>query len=142
MKKIVEVGFGDYQLSRLIRIPQDKKYIGFDVVPSLLQPNTINREFRIVSSIYDMNEEGDLLVSKDVIQHWPNKEVNFFIKEVMPRFKYVLLTNDYNQGPRRDIKAGDFSFVDETMINPKELILDLPWMKKIQKKTYVIPKLP
>ena len=53
------------------------------------------------------HKQGDLLVVKDVIQHWPNKEVKFLIDNILPNFKYVLVTNDYHpSNSNSDIKFG------------------------------------
>ena len=106
IKKIVEVGFGDYSLAIKYNIPEGKKYIGFDVVESLMQKNTSFREFRLLKRIEDMKESGDLIIIKDVMQHWPNKEANYFMQTIVPRFKYALLTNDMTSGQQRDITFG------------------------------------
>lgn len=79
VKTIVEVGFGDFNLTGQILFNDNQIYTGYDVVESLKRPDTKNKFFKIISSVYDLKDiEGDLLISKDVQQHWPNKEVRFF----------------------------------------------------------------
>ena len=55
-----------------------------------------------------MNETGDLLIAKDVLHHYPNKEVQYFLETLVPRFKYVLIQNVATDGPQTDIKRGQF----------------------------------
>jgi hypothetical protein len=43
INKIVEIGFGDFQLTGLIIFEKDKRYIGYDVVKSLLRENKENK---------------------------------------------------------------------------------------------------
>ena len=91
IKTIVEIGFGDYGLASRYVIPKGKKYIGYEVVESLMQPNTTYREFRFIHSIHDIKEKGDLLICKDVLFHLPNREVKYFLDHVVPLFTYTLL---------------------------------------------------
>lgn len=95
INKIVEVGFGDFHLASTYRLREEKTWIGYDVVPSLLRPNEGNRLFKLMDDIYSFKEEGDLLIEKDVIQHWPTEAVEYFHEQIIPRFKYALITNDY-----------------------------------------------
>jgi hypothetical protein len=46
---------------------------------------------------------GDLLLIKDVLQHLSNACVHDFIRDVLPRFRYAIITNDvcnYEKWPR------------------------------------------
>jgi len=41
------------------------------------------------------------------MQHWPNSEVKYLIDNILPKFKYALLTNDMMGGNQRpDITPG------------------------------------
>ena len=55
-----------------------------------------------------MKESGDLILIKDVMQHWPNHIIDYFLKTIVPRFKYALLTNDMTNGTQADIGFGSF----------------------------------
>lgn len=59
-----------------------------------------------MNDIEDFDESGDLLIIKDVLMHWPNAKIKYFMENVVPRFKYVLLTSDYTIKPRKDIPYG------------------------------------
>lgn len=101
---IVDLGCGDWQIMRNISIPINKSYLGFDVVPSIVEANraeftTDNVHFYHTKSLrefVDLNVSGDLLVIKDVMQHWPHDEIQYFLENVLPRFKYALITNQYD----------------------------------------------
>ena len=86
IKKIVEIGFGDYSFARRLNIPEGKQYIGYEVTEALMQKNTSQREFRLIDGIHDMHESGDLLITKEVIHHWPNSEIKYYLETVVPQF--------------------------------------------------------
>lgn len=123
INKIVELGFGDFQLSGRLRIPASKTYHGFDVAKVLLRPNETNKFFSIITGIHDFNETGDLLLIKQVMQHWPNAEIKWFLDNIVPRFKYALLTNDPTTRPRGDIRYGRYSPVNMNDYHPKKEML-------------------
>lgn len=72
INKVVDIGFGDFQISGRIRFPKNKTYHGYDVVETNRRPNETNKFFSIIKGIRYFNDTGDLLLTKDVIQHWPN----------------------------------------------------------------------
>ncbi len=106
---IVDLGCGDWQFMQHISIPNNKSYLGVDVVPAVINANQAayaasNIRFLQVSDqaeLISKNISGDLLIIKDVLQHWPNSEIKYFLKNILPRFKYALITNRYEQY-RRD----------------------------------------
>ena len=94
IKTIIEVGFGDFNMTGSIHFFPNRQYIGYDVVPSLMKPNQTNKHFRLYSSVRELNETADLLICRQVMQHWPNSEIKYFMDEVVPKFKYALIGND------------------------------------------------
>jgi hypothetical protein len=59
---------------------------------------------------------GDLLILKDVIQHWSNADVKTFLPK-LSKFKYALITNGSHKGSNRtnlDDKVGGCRPVDLT----------------------------
>ena len=140
IKKIVEIGFGDYALASRYNIPEGKHYIGYDVVESLMQKNTSYREFRYIKDVHEMKESGDLLITKEVIHHWPNKEVDYYFKTIVPRFKYVLLQNGATDGPQTDIQFGQWRPLNLNSYEPKELVMETPPPE--HRRTYILPYYP
>ena len=92
-----------------------------------------------MSRIEDMKESGDLIIIKDVMQHWPNKEVDYFLKTIVPRFKYALLTNDMTNGTQGDITFGGYRLLNFDSLEPKELLFKSTIWNKY---TYIVPRLP
>lgn len=52
ISKIVEIGFGDYRLTSQIKLTVSQQYIGYDVDESLRQPDTENRQFKIIKNMF------------------------------------------------------------------------------------------
>lgn len=119
IKTIVDLGCGDWQLMEKIKVPRGKLYKGYDLVESVIEANKAkhaaeNIHFFKIENINDfINVKADLLVVKDVIQHWPNEQVKFFLQKVLPNFKYALITNDYEKNfGIKDIESGGFRPID------------------------------
>jgi hypothetical protein len=108
IKTIVEIGFGDWEMMQHILL-EHKSYIGFEVVQQIKRESTYNLEYRIVKGLREVNESGDLLIVRDVMQHWPTPEIDYFIDNILPNFRYALLTNDYApQQNNYDISPGGY----------------------------------
>ncbi len=105
---IVDIGCGDWQIMRNMTLPQGKSYVGYDVVENLIETNKQaytrdNVHFEHTLGLQDLaqkNVSGDLLIMKDVMQHWPIEEIQYFIKNILPRFKYAIITNQYEPNKR------------------------------------------
>lgn len=74
------------------------RYTGYDVWPGVLSHNARHFgsdtiEFRLMSDEVDF-APGDLLFSKDVLQHLPLADVRHFLARFKARFGLVLLIND------------------------------------------------
>ncbi len=112
---IVDFGCGDWRLMEHINVPANKTYKGFDVVQSVIDSNTKNYgksniQFYKINTFKDfLNEKADLIIVKDVLMHLPSKDVKFFIDNILPNFKYALITHAYEENkPNSDIEIGDF----------------------------------
>ena len=119
IQSVVDFGCGDWQSSKLIDW-DGIQYQGFDVVETIIEDN--KRQFsrpNIRFEIADVSAESlpsaDLLIIKEVLQHWPNEA----ILELLPSFesyKYVLLTNTVNPEGKlnnyEDINVGEARYLD------------------------------
>jgi hypothetical protein len=97
IKKVVDYGCGDWQFSRLINWGE-ATYTGLDIVDSVVQRNTTNYgsdsiSFQTIKPGESKLPKGDLLISKDVLQHLAEAEIQAFIRDVLPRYKFALITN-------------------------------------------------
>jgi len=95
---VVDAGCGDWQFSRLVDW-SGTRYRGFDIVPEVIERNRLafgseNVEFVVA----DVRTEGlpgaDLLVCKDVLQHWDVPSIRAFLARHLGRYRYALITND------------------------------------------------
>ncbi|TGM46657.1 class I SAM-dependent methyltransferase [Leptospira biflexa] len=112
---IVDLGCGDWRLMETMIIPEEKNYVGYDLVPSLMEQNTKkyskkNVNFVTIKQLSDIRHvSADLLIVKDVLHHWPTEHINYFLKEILPNYRYALITNDYNLfALNQDINFAEF----------------------------------
>ncbi len=118
IQTVVDLGCGDWQFSKLIDWGLIN-YTGFDVVESVIETNkkqyskeNINFQLMNENNIHSL-PKADLLIVKDVMQHWPQKNIEEFIP-LLKNYKFALLTNCITPQKKinRDIKMGEFRPLD------------------------------
>lgn len=105
ISKMLDFGCGDWQYMRTVKFPKGMEYTGVDVYDAIIdnhnkiyaQPNV--KFFKVSDDFLNELEnnvafKANLLVIKDVMQHWPNHVVFNFIKNILPNFDYALMIND------------------------------------------------
>jgi SAM-dependent methyltransferase len=95
IKSVVDLGCGDWQFSKLIDW-SGIDYTGIDVSGVVLA-NTkkyARPGVRFMQADGSRQElpQADLLIAKDVLQHWSNADVSKLIPK-LTKFKYALITN-------------------------------------------------
>jgi SAM-dependent methyltransferase len=95
---VVDAGCGDWQFSRLVDW-SDKRYVGVDIVPEVVVRDREafgreNVEFVVDDIRTAALPAADLLVCKDVLQHWDVGSVQAFLDRNLARYRYALVTND------------------------------------------------
>lgn len=119
IKTIVEIGCGDWEVMRHVDLT-GVDYVGFDVVPSMIQDNlakyrTSNVNFALADCIHDPLPKADLLLCKDVLNHIPNDGV-FKIIQKFTNYRHVLTTSDVEAATLSsnnwDIDLGDWRSID------------------------------
>ena len=118
IKSVVDLGCGDWQFSKLIDWT-GLNYIGIDVSDAVLNNTKLYSGDGI--SFFEMDAltgelpAADLLIMKDVIQHWSNVDILSFIPRLQ-RYKRALITNGFHPAglPRTnaDIATGGWRPVD------------------------------
>lgn len=100
IKSVIDYGCGDWGFSNHIDW-NGVEYIGMDCVDSVIKKNIQNFgsdkiKFKNSEIITD---DADLLIIKDVFQHWSNNEITEFLDDIIVfhSFKYILITNTSNQ---------------------------------------------
>jgi hypothetical protein len=72
-------------------------------------------DFRTMPTELENLPGGDLLLMKDVLQHFPNSDIFDFRARVFGKFKYCLLTNSFEKldtARNTDIEMGGFRCLD------------------------------
>ncbi|MEQ8767099.1 MAG: class I SAM-dependent methyltransferase [Planctomycetota bacterium] len=118
IRSVVDFGCGDWQFSQSIDW-SGLHYTGFDIVSSVIEENrarftTPGVEFRLFGGDFAELPDADLLIVKDVLQHWSNEAIHRFLP-VLSRYKYSLVTNCVNptgETENVDIEDGGFRYLD------------------------------
>jgi 2-polyprenyl-3-methyl-5-hydroxy-6-metoxy-1,4-benzoquinol methylase len=118
IKSVVDMGCGDWQFSQFIDWT-GIDYWGFDVVTSLIEAN--QKQFSLPTVRFQL-AAGDasdlpaanLLIAKDVLQHWSNDSVKAFLLN-LTKYDYCLITNCVNpngETTNDNIENGGFRYLD------------------------------
>jgi hypothetical protein len=105
---IVDLGCGDFYVGRaLLEFMPGTRYIGCDIVPSLIEHNRQNFgsnlvQFQVLDIVPDRLPEGDVCLVRHVFQHLSNAEISEFLN----RHKYALMYVTEGHPAER---AGDFN---------------------------------
>lgn len=118
IKSVVDLGCGDWQFSKLINW-DGVQYDGYDLVGSVIDKNkkdyqSSNIRFHVFSGEFNELPTADLLIAKDVLQHWSNNTVYKFLP-YLQNYKYSLITNCVKRSGKTtniDIEDGDFRVLD------------------------------
>jgi len=118
IKTVHDMGCGDWRTGPPIYAGLDVEYTGYDVYRPMVDalqkrykrvPNW-RFEYKDCSKDFATMGSADLLIVKDVLQHWTNQDIYQFLQYLKnsKAYKYVLITNCYclNLG-----LLGPFSFL-------------------------------
>lgn len=122
IRSVVDAGCGDWEFSQLIDWG-GIDYKGFDIVDAVIEQNkhrftAPNVHFFVGNIVEDELPAADLLISKHVLQHLPERDVKKFLLQ-LPKFKHALLTNGVDTSTlssnnATDIKPGEYRTLDIT----------------------------
>lgn len=100
IKSICDIGCGDWNFSQFINF-DNIEYLGIDCVKYVIDENikkykktNINFEHKIISDDY-IPKNYDLIIIKDVIQHWTDEDIIKYLPLILKNNKYVFSTNGY-----------------------------------------------
>lgn len=150
IKSVVDVGCGDWQFNRDIYLRSNVKYSGYDVYkPMIDEVNRIYKVYRndwifeVKDCLKDMDTmvSADLLIIKDVLQHWSDSEVKYFLDKLLieMRYKFVIIVNSTDgmsdslteAGGWRGLShnhplLGDYGVIEIFKYNTKSVLLMKP----------------
>ncbi len=118
VRSVVALGCGNWQFSRHLDW-SGVQYLGLDIVPSVIDANTRafarpNIQFRLHDGDIANLPAADLLIVKDVLQHWSNAAIQRLLPQ-LSRYPQALITNCVNPAGdtvNTDIADGDFRYLD------------------------------
>lgn len=98
IKSVVDYGCGDWMFSRLVDW-SGIRYLGIDCVESVIAENKRLFEGANIRFICttEIQARAQLLIVKDVFQHWRIEAIDKFLLDVIPNFKFILITNNSDQ---------------------------------------------
>jgi len=96
IRSVVDIGCGDWAFSQFVDWG-DVDYLGVDTVPAVVEHNRARfgsrYRFAYLDACRDPLPPADLVVMKDVLQHWPNDVIQAFLPR-LSAYCYALITND------------------------------------------------
>jgi SAM-dependent methyltransferase len=115
IRSVVDVGCGDWQFSRLLDW-SGVEYLGIDVVDEVIKKNSSafagpNVRFLRQDVLESRPPPADLLLLKDVLQHWPFAAIESIISW-FPSYRYILVTNEALIAPHQDTEFGGYRPLD------------------------------
>lgn len=97
VRSVVDLGCGDWRFSRLIDW-SGIDYLGVDVSKVALQAalrfEGPGVRFRALDAVTEALPPADLLIAKDVLQHWSNADILALLPK-LKGFRYALITNGF-----------------------------------------------
>jgi hypothetical protein len=106
IKKIVDLGCGDFKCGKLIYDDLDIHYTGYDTYKKIIEYNSkqfSKIKYSFIHLDFYNNKEtiinGDMCILKDVLQHWSLDSIYNFLDYLIDskKFKYILICNCCNQ---------------------------------------------
>lgn len=119
IKSVLDYGCGDWQFSKLIDW-HDASYLGVDLVGEVVDRDaeTFAKAGRVsfekITPRQTNLPAADLLIIKDVLQHQSTDDVNHFLKHVLPKYRFALITNciEPTEDLNVEIDTGEFRPLD------------------------------
>lgn len=118
IKKIVDLGCGDFRCGKIIYDDLDILYTGYDTYKNIINFNSNQHSAQKYSFIHldfcnnkENIKNGDMCILKDVIQHWSLQNIYTFLDYLIEnkKFKYILICNCCDQKENdTDINDGDW----------------------------------
>lgn len=113
VKSILDIGCGDWQFSQYVNWGEDRLYTGVDCVKNIIETNikefgnNKNIFFNHLDPTIDIDllpNDIDLVILKDILQHWNNESIIKFMDKIVKEknYKYILIINNYKNSKNED----------------------------------------
>ena len=145
IKNIIDIGCGDWQFSQHVNF-NGINYLGIDVVDKLIETNNklfgkTNITFKQMDVLNNAADIGntDLIILKDILQHWPTKYIVDILSILRSKTKYLLITNcSHQKTAEDDISLGEYRPLSHTLFPLK--IFDPLFIRKYHTKEILLVK--
>ena len=103
LKTIGDIGCGDFEIMSHYELEAGQTYTGLDCVEFLMNDlNTKNIDKNIKFIYQDISNiipiGYDIIILKDVIQHWTDEDIDLFLPKLLANNKYVYCVNGFKFG--------------------------------------------
>ena len=122
IKVLVDAPCGDFNWMKTITPRLPIKYIGLDIVPSLINSNKIKYEsknvyFNVANICDDPLPDCDIIMVRDCLFHLSYEDINKFFKNLdKTNYNYLFTTTHLNKNlnkfSNKNILTGDFRYID------------------------------
>lgn len=144
VKTFLDAPCGDFNWMQTVRLPDDCRYIGGDIVPALIArleaaygrpdrgPAAMSRRFLTLDLASDSVPPADAWLCKDCLQHLSNRDVALVLDNFRrSSVKIALISNHVGVSANVDVKSGGFRGVDLTrppfnLPPPRQRLADSP----------------
>lgn len=148
ISSVVDIGCGDWRCGPAIYGDLSCSYVGYDIYQEMIdshnkiyKSDTWRFECKNCAAELDELESADLLVVKDVLQHWSDEYVANFLKfqTEQKKYKYILITNcaaentdslqtsgGWRQLPKSHPLFQPYPFVEVFRYSTKQVLLLMP----------------
>jgi SAM-dependent methyltransferase len=159
-KNVVDVGCGDWSFSSfLFEDMTNVNYVGYDCVSDIILNHKYT--YREKRHLYFEHVNGynliknfasspslpytiDLVLIKDVLQHWPTRDIVTFLTKLcnMNSIQYILITNDSTDDKNVNIKMGEYRPLNWNAppLNRFKVYLMYEYKDANRKETYLLDK--
>jgi len=98
IKTICDIGCGDWEFTQHIDFG-DRQYLGVDCVESVIDENKkkykkVKFDHKVIGEDY-IPKGFDLIIIKDVIQHWTDEDILNYFGQILKDNKFVFCSNGY-----------------------------------------------
>jgi Methyltransferase domain len=155
VKKLVEIGCGDFTITKEILQQVKVDYTGGDVVKELIAHHqekyqNSNTRFCVLNAIEDKLPEGDMVIIRQVLQHLNNEQIQKILLK-LGQYKYAVITEhvpvtadaefnlDKIQGPHIRMRVNSGVFIDKPPFNCKNVTVLFEYRQDDMVKKKLVP---
>jgi hypothetical protein len=155
VRNVVDASCGDFNWMRYVINKLEIKYVGLDIVPSVIDKNnklyaSNTTKFAVSNICVNKIQSCDLIIVRDCLFHLSFEDINNFLKNIkMTNYRYLLTTTHIvDDGFKNtDITSGDFRIInifdypfDFHKKSAKEHIMDSSNKDNIKKEMILFEK--